>query len=174
MRQPDSSFFWCRIYQIKCLTFCSLQTKLPHNQPWRCFLILVNWQHFVGARFVHVTSQICWTGEWRQRIRKGYGFCKSRTILTNIVSNLRTLRYRSYHFDALFLIHICLGSKFCRSVLETDGLWVPAPCSRDFSMFSVCLSSKNFPSARSASATNVVCRDLDVFGTKAISLNHIL
>jgi hypothetical protein len=39
---------------------------------------------------------------------------------------------------------------------------------RDFSMFSVCLSSKNFPSTRCASDTNVVCTDGEV-----VSRNHI-
>jgi hypothetical protein len=41
-------------------------------------------------------------------------------------------------------------------------------------MFSVCSSSKNCPSARCASAANVVCRDVDIFGTKTLSLKHIL
>jgi hypothetical protein len=43
-----------------------------------------------------------------------------------------------------------------------------------FSMFSVCSSSKNCPSARCASAANVVCRDVDISGTKPLSLKHIL
>jgi hypothetical protein len=41
-------------------------------------------------------------------------------------------------------------------------------------MFSVCSSSKNCPSARCASAANVVYRDVDIFGTKPLSLKHIL
>jgi hypothetical protein len=38
---------------------------------------------------------------------------------------LHTLRKRRYHLDALFLIQVYLGSKFCPSVLETVGLHVP-------------------------------------------------
>jgi hypothetical protein len=41
-------------------------------------------------------------------------------------------------------------------------------------MFSVCSSSKNCPSARCASAANVLCRDIDAFGTKTMPLKHIL
>jgi hypothetical protein len=33
---------------------------------------------------------------------------------------------------------------------------------------------KNCPSARCASAANVVCRDVDVFGAGNVHLNHIL
>jgi hypothetical protein len=33
---------------------------------------------------------------------------------------------------------------------------------------------KNCPSARCASAANVVCRDVDVFGARNVLLNHIL
>jgi hypothetical protein len=39
---------------------------------------------------------------------------------------------------------------------------------------SVCSSSNNYVSARCTSAGNVVYRDIDVFGTKAVSLNYIL
>jgi hypothetical protein len=41
---------------------------------------------------------------------------------------------------------------------------------RDISIFNVCFSSRNSPSARCASAANVVYRDDDVFGTKTDSL----
>jgi hypothetical protein len=41
-------------------------------------------------------------------------------------------------------------------------------------MFSVCSVGKNCPSARCASAANVVCKDVDVFGPKTLSLKHIL
>jgi hypothetical protein len=39
---------------------------------------------------------------------------------------------------------------------------------------SVCSSSKNCPFARRASAANVVSRDVDIFGTKTLSLKHIV
>jgi hypothetical protein len=86
---------------------------------------------------------------------------------------LHTLRKRRYHLDDVFLTQVYRGSKFCSSVSETVGLRVPVRYIRDFSMFSVCSSSKNCP-ARSASAANVVCRDLDIYGTKPLSLKYIL
>jgi hypothetical protein len=42
----------------------------------------------------------------------------------------------------------------------------------NFSLFSACPSSKNYPSARCASAADV-CRDIDVFIIKAVSFDHI-
>jgi hypothetical protein len=41
-------------------------------------------------------------------------------------------------------------------------------------LFSVCSSCKNCPSARCASAANIVCKDVDIFGAKNVPLNHIL
>jgi hypothetical protein len=38
----------------------------------------------------------------------------------------------------------------------------------------VCPTIKNSPSARCASAANVVCRDFDVFRNHNVSLEHIL
>jgi hypothetical protein len=52
--------------------------------------------------------------------------------------------------------------------LELVGFHVPAQ------HINVCSSSKNCPPAIYASAANVVFRDVDVSGTKTISLNHIL
>jgi hypothetical protein len=43
----------------------------------------------------------------------------------------------------------------------------------DFALFNVC-SCKNCPSARCASAANVVCRDADVFGAENVHLNNVL
>jgi hypothetical protein len=45
---------------------------------------------------------------------------------------------------------------------------------RDFPLFYVCPTIKNCPSARCASAANVVCRDFDVFTRQNVSLEHIL
>jgi hypothetical protein len=87
---------------------------------------------------------------------------------------LHTLQRRGHHPDALFLTQVYRGSKFCPSVLETVGPRVPALYSRDFSMLNFCSSSKSCPPARGASAANVVCRDIDVFGTKTLSLKHII
>jgi hypothetical protein len=47
-------------------------------------------------------------------------------------------------------------------------------CISDFAWFNVCSSSKNCPSARCASAANVVCRDVDVFGAGNVHLNNFL
>jgi hypothetical protein len=70
---------------------------------------------------------------------------------------LHTLRKRRYHLDALFLIQVYRGLKYCPSL--------PFPFSP---------SLKNCPSARCASAANVVCRDFDVFKTNIVSLIDIL
>jgi hypothetical protein len=80
---------------------------------------------------------------------------------------LYTLYIRRHRLDALFLTQVYFGLKFCPSVLEIVGLRVPA-------LFNVCSSSKNCPSARSASAANVVCRDVDVFGARNVLLSRLL
>jgi hypothetical protein len=85
---------------------------------------------------------------------------------------LHTLRKRRYHIDAPFPFLVYRVSKYC-PLLETVGLRAPARCIMDFSLFSVCSSSKNYPSARCASSAKV-CRDVKVFGTKTASFNHIL
>jgi hypothetical protein len=41
-------------------------------------------------------------------------------------------------------------------------------------LFNVCSSCKNCPSARCASAANVVCTDVDVFGARNILLRNFL
>jgi hypothetical protein len=87
---------------------------------------------------------------------------------------LHTLHKRRCRLDALFLTQVYRGSKFCPSVLETVGPRIPARYIRDFYMFSVYSYSKSYPSARRASAANVVCRDVDIFGTKTLSLKHML
>jgi hypothetical protein len=87
---------------------------------------------------------------------------------------LHTLRKRRDHLDALFLIQVYLGSKLWPSVLENVGLRVPTRHLRDFPLFYVCPTIKNCPSARCASADNVVCRDFDVFRNHNVSIEHIL
>jgi hypothetical protein len=59
---------------------------------------------------------------------------------------------RRHHLNALFLIQVYFGSKFCPSVLEIVGLRVPARYIGDFALFSACSSCRNCPSARCASA----------------------
>jgi hypothetical protein len=87
---------------------------------------------------------------------------------------LHTLHKRRYHLDALFLIQVYCGLKYCPSLLEAVSLRVPTRYLRDFSMFNFSPSSKNCPSSRCASAANVVCRDFNVFKTNIVSLSHIL
>jgi hypothetical protein len=41
-------------------------------------------------------------------------------------------------------------------------------------LFNVCSSCKNYPSARCASVANVVCRDVDVFGARNVLLSRLL
>jgi hypothetical protein len=79
---------------------------------------------------------------------------------------------KRYRLDALFLTQIYIGFKFCPFVLEIVGLGIPARYMRDIALFSVCSSTKNCPSARRASAADVVCKDVDVFGGRKV-LNHI-
>jgi hypothetical protein len=55
----------------------------------------------------------------------------------------------------IFLIQVYLGSKFCPSVLETVGLRVPTRHLRDFPLFYVCPTIKNYP-ARCASAGTLI------------------
>jgi hypothetical protein len=71
-------------------------------------------------------------------------------------SNLHTLHMRRHRLDAVFLTQVYSESKFCSSVLETVGLRVLPRRIRDFALFSVCSSCRNCPSARCASAANVV------------------
>jgi hypothetical protein len=87
---------------------------------------------------------------------------------------MRTLCMRRHRLDAFFLPEVYRGVKFCPSVLGIVGLRVPARYIRDFAMFNVCSSSKNCPSARCASAANVVCKDVDVFGAGNVRINHLL
>jgi hypothetical protein len=81
---------------------------------------------------------------------------------------------RRRRLDVLFLTEIYFGFKICLSVLEIVGLRVPARYIRDFAVFNVCSSCKNCPSAGCASAANVVCRDVDVFGARNILLPHFV
>jgi hypothetical protein len=82
---------------------------------------------------------------------------------------LHTLCMTRQHLDALFLIQVYLGSKFCPSVLEIVGPRVPGPHIRDFALFNVC-SSKYCPSSRCASAVMLFARPLKYLELKAFSL----
>jgi hypothetical protein len=77
---------------------------------------------------------------------------------------LHTLRMRRHRLDALFLTQVYFGFKFCPS----------ARYIRDFALFNVCSPFKNCPSARCASAANVVRKNVDVFGARNVLLSHFV
>jgi hypothetical protein len=58
---------------------------------------------------------------------------------------LHTLRMRRHGLDTLFLTQVYFGFKICSSVLEIVSLRVPARYIRDFSLFNVCSTCKQFP-----------------------------
>jgi hypothetical protein len=85
---------------------------------------------------------------------------------------LLTLHNRRRHFDALFLINVFSGAKFCPSILETVGLQFPARKLIIFNLFtyssshcpsarwiSTC-SSSHCPSAKSVSTANAVSLEI--------------
>jgi hypothetical protein len=76
--------------------------------------------------------------------------------------NFHTLSSRQRHLDALFLANVYAGFKFCPSLLETVCIYVPVRNFRDFPLFIVGSSHISCPSARSASATNTICKDIDI------------
>jgi hypothetical protein len=76
----------------------------------------------------------------------------------------------------LYSLSLCILSSACfiTFIEETVGLRVPTRHLRDFPLFYVCPTIKSCPSARCASAANVVCRDFDVFRNHYVPLEHIL
>jgi hypothetical protein len=60
-------------------------------------------------------------------------------------------------------------------MFKPDSIFVRVPdrYMKVFSVFNVCSSSKNCLSVRYTSVINAVFGDVDVFGTKNVSLNHI-
>jgi hypothetical protein len=77
--------------------------------------------------------------------------------------------------DALFFINVYNGFKLCPSMLETVGVRVPTCNFRDFPLFTAAFSNKTCPSARCASVTNTVYKDIDrpIFSNQLVALNHI-
>jgi hypothetical protein len=57
----------------------------------------------------------------------------------------------------------------CPNLLETVSIHVPVRNFRDFGSL-----HKSCPSARSASAANTICKDIDIFSKQLVTLNHIL
>jgi hypothetical protein len=52
-----------------------------------------------------------------------------------LLVKLHMIRMRKQRIDALFLIQVYFGSRFCPSALEVVGLRVPARYIRDFALF---------------------------------------
>jgi hypothetical protein len=77
--------------------------------------------------------------------------------------NLLTLHNRCCHFDALFLINVFSGTKCCPPVLKIFGLRVPNRNVHNFNMFTC--SSTHCPLAWCVSATNAICKLIDILGT---------
>jgi hypothetical protein len=88
--------------------------------------------------------------------------------------NSHTLSSRWLHLDALFLVNVYTGFKFCPSLLENVGIHVPVRHFRDFLLLTVGSLHKICPSARSATATNAICKDINIFSKQLVKLNHIL
>jgi hypothetical protein len=86
--------------------------------------------------------------------------------------NLQTLHVRRSHIDALFLIHVFRGTKFCPSALKAVGLLVPTRNIRNFSTFSC--SSSHCPTARCVLAANSVCKFVDIFSNLHLSLINLV
>jgi hypothetical protein len=85
---------------------------------------------------------------------------------------LPTLHMRRHRLDALFLIQICSGFKFCPFTLEIAGLPVPTRYIRDFALFSAAPHVKSVPLLRRSLAANVVCRGVDLFAARNVLLNY--
>jgi hypothetical protein len=77
---------------------------------------------------------------------------------------------RRHSLDALCLTQVYAGFKFWPSVLKTVG---PQEHQRVYAV-QVLAPSKDCPSARRASAANVICRDADVLGARKVLLNYLL
>jgi hypothetical protein len=56
--------------------------------------------------------------------------------------NFYTLCTRRHHLDALFLVNVYSGYKFCPFLLKTVGICVPSQNYRDSPLFTVCASNK--------------------------------
>jgi hypothetical protein len=118
----------------------------------------------VLERIQQMSAALCFNGFFPQ-VR----YCYSLALVD---LKLHTLRMRRHCFNALFLTQIYFGFKICPSVLEIVGLRVPALYIRDFALFNVCSWCKNCPCARCASATYVVCKDVDIFGARNVILHR--
>jgi hypothetical protein len=77
------------------------------------------------------------------------------------------------YLDVLVLTDTFSGLKYWPTLLETVGLRVPNRNFRDFNLFSVDFNSRNFPSARCASAADAINTDNYIFSGRSVSVNMI-
>jgi hypothetical protein len=96
----------------------------------------------------------------------GYSYANVLQVL-----NLRTLHERRHQLDAVFFINDFLSSKSCPPTTDIIGFRVPTLNLRDFPLFHVSPSCKNYPSVRCATAANSVCNKLDIFRRQIIILS---
>lgn len=87
--------------------------------------------------------------------------------------SLHSLLKRRHNLDAFSFFQVYRGLKSCRSLLENISLPVSTRYVRNSSMFSACTSVKPSPFPRCACAVNVVCKYIDIFQLKPVSLEHI-
>jgi hypothetical protein len=88
--------------------------------------------------------------------------------------SLRYLHKRRHRPGALFFVQAYRGFKSFIYLLENVSLRVPTRNVRDFSLFGVCPSDKQCPSARCACAANAIIKDLDIFAIGAVSLLYFI
>ena len=55
------------------------------------------------------------------------------------------------------------GSKYCHTLLETVGLYVPNDNFRDFNLFNVDYKGQTCPPAQCTFAENAIDNDIDIF-----------
>jgi hypothetical protein len=72
----------------------------------------------------------------------------------------------------IIIIIIVINLKYCPSLLDTTGIWLPSRNVRNSPLFTA--TCKNSPTARCVTAANRVCKDSDIFRTSIISLKQIL
>jgi hypothetical protein len=86
-------------------------------------------------------------------------------VVKNIIDQLsdyQVLNKKPAPWSSYYDPHVYDGFKYCPSSLENIVIRVPTQNFRDFPLFTVGSSHKSCPSARCASAKNIVCRDTNI------------
>jgi hypothetical protein len=94
--------------------------------------------------------------------------CNYEAMLINL--HFEKLSLRRQRLDALFLINAYTNKIDCCSCINTTGLRVPTKHIRCFSTFEANRVSRLSPILRCIKATNYVCKFLDIFNQKCVSL----